>query len=328
MEALVVELGRFEQEPRLNVYLREVVEAAEERRLVGSKKVVAADKGLDYVAKLVARRIRKRWDAFVVITGPRGVGKSTLAMKLARLVAKYLRKEWSPTTGLCYSGRELLDFYRGAVESKERGRIVVYDEGIRGLFSLDSRDQEQVALIRAINLVREAGCVVILCIPDMMSLVKSVRTRAATLWLAVRNRGIARVHVRKAQLHYKPEVDFGFAVLPECPHLSWTPFRSSDVTWKEYLPRKHKNLSDFFEETERKTPRPKAPEPSPSDRPKEAPVDTRWLHIRMPSDPKDRKALKETMAPWEWEAFANRERVRRYRERHGRTVGTKGAAPA
>lgn len=326
MEALVVEMNRYSDEPKLNLYLREVVEAADEGRLVGSKRTVAAGKGLVYIAKMIARRIRKRWDAFVVITGPRGVGKSTLAMKLAKLVAKFLKKEWSPTTGLCYSGRELLDFYRGAVESKERGRIVVYDEGIRGLFSLDSRDQEQVALIRAINLVREAGCVVVLCIPDMMSLVKSVRTRAATLWLAVRSRGIARVHVRKAQLHYKPEVDFGFAVLPECPHLSWGPYRSSDPVWREYLPRKHKNLSDFFDETERKTPKVKAVETPRPDRPPNAPSDTRWLSMRMPSDPKERRTLRESMAPWEWEAFTNRERVRRYRERHGLAVVSPKAA--
>lgn len=317
-----MEMNRYSESPRLNVYLQEVVEAANERRLIGSKRTVAAEKGLVYVAKMIARRIRRKWDAFVVVTGPRGTGKSTLAMRLAKLVGEYLKTEWSPSTGLCYSAIELLAFYREAVESGQHGRIVVYDEGIRGLFSLDTRDPEQVALVRAINLVREAGCVVILCIPDMMSLAKTIRARTATLWLAVRARGMARVNVREARLLYKPEVTFGFTTHPDCPHLTWQPFRSSDATWKAYLPRKRKSILEYFDETERKAPKPRSAEPPKEKRPL-APPDTRWLAVRMPSDPRDRAALKGSMAPSEWEAFTNRERVRRYRQRRAKPTEEK-----
>jgi hypothetical protein len=316
MEALRVELDRYPEVPSLNRMMAEVREAAEERRSVGSKRTVPPEKGLDYWARRIVKRIEHRWDALVVVTGPRGTGKSTLAMRLAVRISELLKKEWSPGDGLCYSAREVLAFYRHATETGERGRVAIFDEGVRGLLSTETVDKEQVALVRAINLVRESGCVLILCIPDMMSLAKSVRSRLATLWIAVRSRGMARVNEREARLWYKPESTFGFTVSPVCPHLVWDPYRMRDPIWRAYLPRKRASLMEYLTETDELLSRPKKSNGS-APIPGRTHSQQRWLTMRLPESPEERRALKETMEPWEWEALLNRERQRKWREKHG-----------
>lgn len=315
MEALQVELSRYSERPVISLALDETLEAAEERRAVGSKGTVDPERGLEYWAKRIANRIRNQWDALVIITGPRGTGKSTLAIKLAIRVSELLGKTWDVQTGLGYSALDVLSFYRKATETGERGLAMVYDEGVRGLMSSETLDREQVALVRAINLVRESGCVLILCIPDMMTLAKSVRSRLATLWLAVRARGVARVNEREARLWYKPESTFGFTVSPTCPHLTWDKFRSRDAVWKAYRVKKKASLLQYLTETEELIAKPKRRDTNPL--PGRTRSDTRWLTVRLPDTPAERKALKESMEPWEWDALRNRERVRRWRERHG-----------
>lgn len=235
---------------RLNKAKQEVLEAAREGRTLGDPQAVPPDEGLEYWAAQIAHRVKADKDALVLVTGPTGEGKSTLAMRLSLRVAKMLGTSWSPEAGLAYSAAELLSFYKRATESGERGQIAIVDEGAQALFSGDINNPDAKALIKAINLVRVSGCVVFLCVPDMMSIAKAMRVRLAHVWLAVRFRGLARCHVRERSVHYKPETTFGFSVSTKAPHVTWEAFPPEDPMWQAYLARKRENLLAYLREAE------------------------------------------------------------------------------
>jgi energy-coupling factor transporter ATP-binding protein EcfA2 len=241
----------------LNEVKNEIMSAAAEGRTFGDPLTVSPENGVEHWAQEIAERVALKKDALVLITGPTGEGKSTLAMRLAMRVAEILRDkwglkgaDWNLKDGLAYSSLELIRFYRRATDSGERGKIAIVDEGAQALFSGDNATPEVKSLIKAINLVRVSGCVVFLCVPDLMSIAKAMRVRLAHIWLAVRRRGIARCHVRDRRLAYKPETNFGFSISRRCPHLVWEPFDESGALWLAYQERKQANLKEYLASAE------------------------------------------------------------------------------
>lgn len=241
----------------LNDVKDEIIEAAREGRSFGDILVVDPIEGVEYWSSVIAERVAMNKDALILVSGPTGEGKSTLAMRLALRTAEILRTawgftgaEWTVAGGICYTALDLLRFYRSATDEGVKGRIAIVDEGAQAMFSGDNATPEVKLLIKAINLVRVAGCVVFLCVPDLMSIAKAMRVRLAHIWLAVRKRGLARCHVRDRRLAYKPETNFGFSVSTKCPHLTFEPFDENGQPWIDYLARKRSNLADYLSQAE------------------------------------------------------------------------------
>lgn len=188
----------------------------------------------------IGDRPRRHLDAVVAITGAEGLGKSTLAIRLAM----GLDPLWKPSD-TCYTALDVLNQYRTAY----RGKVILYDEGVRGLLAGETFSPEQVALVRALALVRESGAILIICVPSIFMLAKQIRSRRATVWFHVTRRGAALAHVRDERLTYQPPKGLGLTVSPIAPRLSWAAFAANSRVWKAYVARKNAMLSDYLAET-------------------------------------------------------------------------------
>ena len=149
------------------------------------ERVIPAGEAFDFVVGYLKFRAVKKFDGVVVITGDEGVGKSTLALRLAQ----GLNSAFS-MADLCYTASEVLGAYRRA----RRGQPFVYDEGVRGLLAGETFSPEQIALVKAFTLVRSSGAILFICIPSIHMLSKQVRARRATLWIHVTGRGRGRIN--------------------------------------------------------------------------------------------------------------------------------------
>lgn len=206
-----------------------------------SADIIAPKEALAYWSQKIVERTRRHFDAVIAITGSEGVGKSTLALRLAFECYPKFKLD-----SLCYSGSDVIREYKHSHE----GSIIFYDEGVRGLLA-GPRTVEQTALIQAFTLVRELGCILFICAPDIWMIDKQVRGRRATLWFHVQRRGLARVHVRDERLRYEADDNsLHLAMSPDAPYISFEPFRSNSKLWLQYLRIKHERLQEFLRQTE------------------------------------------------------------------------------
>lgn len=212
----------------------------------GPRATVPESEGLAYWVEWTRRRIARKLDACIAITGPEGYGKSTLAMRLE----EGLTGNWRPES-LCYTAKEVLLFYQRMVPYKVSHSISVidYDEGARGLMAGETFDADQKAIVKALMLIREKGAVLLICSPDIWRISKAVRSRRANLWIHITERGHALVHERDEKLHYKPTQSLGMTVSPTCPHLTWKPYPERSWQAKAYSEVKDRKLAEFLGET-------------------------------------------------------------------------------
>lgn len=228
--------------PLLCLTLDGDLEAAEEGRVLGDERTVPPEEGLEYYARLIVGRILNKEDAIVAVTGPRGRGKSTLVLRLIERISDLLGMAFDLDQSLIYTHPQLGRYFLRLTESDERGLVGWLDEGGRILFNRDAGTVESKAIVKILTQIREAGGIMFVCLPNLRSLDVAVRTDLAAIWLAVRRRGLARCHLRDNRLQYRPETNYGFAVNPAAPHLTWRAYRENSKRWGDYRLRKRENL--------------------------------------------------------------------------------------
>jgi len=200
------------------------------------------EEGFDYWVAWIRKRIVDKWDAVLIVSGPEGCGKSTLALQLAYAIDGTFNLK----DRLCYTASDVIQCFK----TVDSGKAAIFDESARALLGTDTFSKEQKALVQALMLIREKGLVTILCIPRVEELAKSMRTRRATLWIHVYRRGKGLVHVRDDRLRYHPDPnDFGFARDPKAPLLTFNAYPEDSSEWREYLAVKKTKLDEYLEET-------------------------------------------------------------------------------
>lgn len=193
--------------------------------------------GFAYWVEEIQKRVADQYDAVVVITGPRGSSKSTLALRLARAI----KPRWS-AKNLAYSPAALLECY----ERNHRGDVIVFDEGVRGFLSTDTFAPEQKALVQTLTLIREKGVVLIVCAPSIFLLAKQLRAGFAWFWVHVRDRGRGMAHVRVERLSYEPDSGLPLFRSKIAPWLLWRKFREDEPLWREYKAEKERQMALFI----------------------------------------------------------------------------------
>ena len=155
------------------------------------------------LVRSICDRLLNKFDVFMVIEGNRGLGKSTLAFKLMKLVKQEMKNrklegyKFSPRRDLLYSRREVLKFFH------DRCRSGVADEMVNVSFSRDFYNEEQKDLIKMINMNRDHCNFFIACIPTFKNLDTQIKG-LTSMRITVVRRGIAIVQTPNKTI-YSPD---------------------------------------------------------------------------------------------------------------------------
>jgi hypothetical protein len=205
-----------------------------------------------WLARECVERTVDEYDAVFVITGEEGVSKSMLALEFVLEVAKLTGRPWT-WDDLCYDGESVLRAYQRG----HRSEAVWYDEATRDMYSDDTFELDQRALVRGLTLLREKGIILVLCLPSIFLLAKKIRGRRATYWAHVESRGtrrrpaesVAILHERDHRLRYRNDDNLALSRSERCPELRYDPLAEDDPALAAYRATKGRNLEGWVEAT-------------------------------------------------------------------------------
>lgn len=159
--------------------------------------------------QMISNILLNKFDCFIAIegTGERGMGKSTLAFKLAKEVNKKFRKlrqyegyedwyEFEPRRDLLYSRPKVLKFWN------KRRSIGIADEMINVTFNRDFYEADQKDLIKKIDMNRDHFNLFIACVPKFHTLDTQIQ-KVAKIRLTVLRRGFALIQTPLVNLYSK-----------------------------------------------------------------------------------------------------------------------------
>lgn len=112
-------------------------------------------------------------DALVVLDGPEGSGKSTVAFQLATAI----QPDWEPETGLIIDYEDWESLY-----DLGTGRVFVLDEGGDLMFSRDSMQRENKLVVRMFQMARIFNHIIIVCCPNIHWVDVYVRDHRALIY--------------------------------------------------------------------------------------------------------------------------------------------------
>jgi len=123
-------------------------------------------KNLDDVKNAV---IKKGWDYLAIVSGIPGVGKSTLAQQ----ICKYLDPTFNAKERICFTGTGEKGFIERTTNGK-LGQAFMLDESFESLNSRVSGSSEFLKIINHLQLIRQKGLFMILCLPNFFDLSKGI----------------------------------------------------------------------------------------------------------------------------------------------------------
>lgn len=129
------------------------------------KKIYENPITLAKISEWVNNRINSNLDAVVVLSGARGNGKSTCAIKLAlRCDNKFLMKK-----DVLFSREDVINHFK----KKEKG-VILADEMIMVGYRREFYNKNQQEFIKLLNTQRDRGNIFIACIPNFANLDKDI----------------------------------------------------------------------------------------------------------------------------------------------------------
>jgi len=155
---------------------------------------------------MIVKILSKEFDCFIVIEGNRGLGKSTLAIHLARGVAREFKKLGSENykfnwrNALIYTKKETKQFWH---KWKTLG---IADEMINVTFNRDFYDEEQKDIIKMINMNRDHCNLFISCVPQFQTLDSQIKN-LCKIRITVVRRGLAIIQTPNRTVYVKDKWD-------------------------------------------------------------------------------------------------------------------------
>lgn len=137
------------------------------------------------IATLIKKCQANKFDAIIVIDGRRGLGKSTLAYKIAAKIGGF-----RPKKDICFTREDVCK----QLATKKNG-IIFADEMINVTYNRDFYSEEQKQLIKMLNMYRDSCNVLIACVPNFYDLDKQFRS-LCKIRLNVVRRGFAVIHTQ------------------------------------------------------------------------------------------------------------------------------------
>lgn len=146
--------------------------------------------GISFLAKALSKRVRKKWDIVLAITGEEGVGKSTLAIQLARMIDP----KFSINRNIIFAPNET-KVKEKMIELDEYS-VIIIDEAVKIFYKLNWQSKMQKFLNILFSLARKERKIVILCIPNFRDLNKFMREHRIRLWVHLIKRGEGVIFMR------------------------------------------------------------------------------------------------------------------------------------
>jgi len=134
----------------------------------------------------VRKRIDRGLDACIAVVGYTGNGKSTLAWQLARRFGPW------DGSGMCFSPDEVWS----ALHNAKRGDVVVVDEGVEVVYSLDTATRESRDFVRWLDVCRARGVILFVLMANLRWMNARIREDRALWAFSVRRPGTAILYRR------------------------------------------------------------------------------------------------------------------------------------
>ncbi|QLJ52553.1 MAG: hypothetical protein Sv326_0452 [Candidatus Fermentimicrarchaeum limneticum] len=152
----------------------------------------------NFAKKEIIPRLEKKFDVSMVITGDKGVGKSTLSWwisgfidKKADILRNFLFKPYAKQI-------------KERIWTLEERSVIIIDEGIKALYRQNWYQEVQKSLFETLNTTRIKHQVVIVCIPNFYDLRSSFTKTLVNYWVHIPERGFA-VIMGKSPIPFKPD---------------------------------------------------------------------------------------------------------------------------
>ena len=145
---------------------------------------------------VIQEMTNNEFDCIIFIEGKRGLGKSTLAFKLARKLRGL--KKFRPRHDICYSRKQVISHL-----AKQKKSIIFADEMINVSYNRDFYVEDQKILLKGLNMYRDSCNVFMGCIPRFIDLDIQIQ-RLCKIRITVVRRGVALIQTQRATV-YSPD---------------------------------------------------------------------------------------------------------------------------
>lgn len=155
---------------------------------------------------MVVRILLNKFDCFIIVEGNRGLGKSTLAYRVAKRVAREMKHrgvddyKFNPRVALIYTRKEVIRFFH-----KWRC-TAIGDELVNVTFNRDFYDEDQKDLIKMINMNRDHGNLFVGCVPKFQTLDSQIKG-LCKIRLTVVRRGLSIIQTPNRTIYSKDNWD-------------------------------------------------------------------------------------------------------------------------
>lgn len=177
----------------------------------------------DRIALMIIQMLLNKFDCFIVIEGNRGLGKSTLAYKIAKKVNNYMRiihrtigredmsqyYKFNPSYQLknpklyqfiLYKREQVINFYN------KWHQTAIADEMINVSFNREFWSEDQRNLIKMINMNRDHCNLFLACVPQFQTLDNQIKN-LCKIRITVVRRGLAVIQTPNRTIYNKDKWD-------------------------------------------------------------------------------------------------------------------------
>ncbi len=155
---------------------------------------------------MIVQILQNQFDCFIVIEGNRGLGKSTLAIHLARKVSREFKKlgstnyrfNWKHT--LIYTKKQTKTYWH------KWNSTGIADEMINVTFNRDFYNEDQKNIIKMINMNRDHCNFFIACVPQFQSLDNQIKN-LCKIKITVVRRGLCIIQTPNRTIYVRDKWD-------------------------------------------------------------------------------------------------------------------------
>ena len=155
---------------------------------------------------MIVQILNNKFDCFIVIEGNRGLGKSTIAIHLARQVSREFKKLGSKDYrfnwrhSLIYSKKETKQFLH------KWKTIGIADELVNVVFNRDFYNEEQKDIIKMLNMNRDHFNLFLACVPSFQTIDSQIKN-LCKIKITIVRRGLAIIQTPNRTIYARDKWD-------------------------------------------------------------------------------------------------------------------------